>query len=455
MAELTQKKTALDRLTVFIERTVAPPLLKISQIRYLVAMQETFMVLMPYMILGATATLVLNLAGLFGESGFNMPGVSAAIGGVIEPLRPWLTQIVFISINLITLVTVILNGYYLGGFYNRKNDKVSPVASAIVAMISFLCFIDFMELSTNFDWPSYILGSPSLFGGILISILAVEIYRFLIDRNITIKMPASVPPMVASAFTNMIPVSAVVVVAALIGQGVPGFDLLASINALSQHLVAAGSGPLAQGVGFFLDRLLWFVGLHGSNVVGSVMSPVWEASIAANVNAFAAGEAIPFMFTNQWINFYVRGSVFPVALLCCMSKCKRFKVLGKLSLPGTIFNIAEPVMYGLPLVLNPLMFVPWVLGFTAIYALYAILGVFGVTPPMVANVVWTMPTPIAAFIGSGFQPISILLSLVDFALIFLIFYPFFKVYEKQELERERELEEAQLASQPLADSQSS
>lgn len=446
MEGTVEKKSLLDKLTGLIENTIAPPLLKISQIRYLVAMQETFMVLMPYMILGATATLILNVPGLFGESGFGMAGVSETLTGIIDPLRPWLLQIVFISINLITLVTCVLNGYYLGRYYNKRNDKVSPIAAGIAAMIAFLCFIDFMELSTNFDYPAYILGSPSLFGGILISILSVELYRFLIGKNVTIKMPASVPPMVATAFTNMIPISAVVLLFALIGRGIPGFDLLAAINQLSVALVASGSGPVAQGIGFFLDRALWFVGLHGSNIVGSVMSPIWESTIIANVNAFAAGEEIPYMFTNQWINFYVRGSVFPVALLCCLSKCKRFKVLGRLALPGTIFNIAEPVMYGLPIVLNPLMFVPWVLGFTVLYIFYAILGVIGITPPMIANCVWTMPTPIAAFIGSGFQPISFLLAILDFVLIFLIFYPFFKVMEKQEIEAERKFEEEQASA---------
>ena len=448
------KENLLDRLTDLIENTIAPPLLRVSQIRYLVALQETFMVLMPYMILGATATLILNIPGLFGESGFGLADVAETLTAVIAPLRPWLFQIVFISINLITLVTCILNGFYLGKYYNKRNETVSPIAAGIAAMIAFLCFIDFTKLSENFDWPAYILGSPSLFGGILISILAVELYRFLIDRNVTIKMPESVPPMVATAFTNMIPVSAVVLLFALIGRGIPGFDLLAAINQLSVALVAGGSGPVAQGVGFFLDRALWFVGLHGSNIVGSVMSPIWESTIIANINAFAAGESIPYMFTNQWINFYVRGSVFPVALLCCLSKCKRFKVLGKLALPGTIFNIAEPIMYGLPIVLNPLMFVPWVLGFTVLYAFYAVLGVLGVTPPMIASCVWTMPTPIAAFIGSGFQPIACLLAILDFVLIFLIFYPFFKVMEKQELDAEQKYEEEQEAAKAAASTES-
>ena len=440
--EQAKKTTVLDRVTEFIEQKIAPPLLRISQIRYLEALQRTFVTLMPYMILGATSTLILNLAGLFGESGLNLPGVAAAISAVVEPCRPWLLQIVFVSINLLALITTALNGYFLGDYYSHKDKDVSAIASAMVSMIAFLCFIDFGNLSANYDWPSYILGSPSLFGGILISIFAVELYRFLIGKKITIKMPEAVPPMIAAAFTSMIPVSVVVVVCCIVGRGIASFDFLAALNAACAYLVVGGSGPVAQGIGFFLDRILWFVGLHGSNIVSSVMQPIWTTMITDNVNAFAANQPIPYMFTEQWINFYVRCSVFPIALLCCMSKVKRFKVLGKLSLPGTIFNIAEPVMYGLPVVLNPLLFVPWVLGFGLLYVLNAILGVLGITPPMVSMVVWTMPAPLASFIGSGFKPLALVITLVNMLLIFLMFLPFFKVMEKQELEAEKANEAA-------------
>ena len=440
--EQAKKTTVLDRVTEFIEQKIAPPLLRISQIRYLEALQRTFVTLMPYMILGATSTLILNLAGLFGESGLNLPGVAAAISAVVEPCRPWLLQIVFVSINLLALITTALNGYFLGDYYSHKDKDVSAIASAMVSMIAFLCFIDFGNLSANFDWPSYILGSPSLFGGILISIFAVELYRFLIGKKITIKMPEAVPPMIAAAFTSMIPVSVVVVICCIVGRGIANFDFLAALNAACAYLVVGGSGPVAQGIGFLLDRILWFVGLHGSNIVSSVMQPIWTTMITDNVNAFAANQPIPYMFTEQWINFYVRCSVFPIALLCCMSKVKRFKVLGKLSLPGTIFNIAEPVMYGLPVVLNPLLFVPWVLGFGLLYVLNAILGVLGITPPMVSMVVWTMPAPLASFIGSGFKPLALVITLVNMLLIFLMFLPFFKVMEKQELEAEKANEAA-------------
>ncbi len=439
--EKQAKKTALEKTTDFIEQKIAPPLLRLSQVRYLEALQRTFITLMPYMVLGATATLILNLSGLFAEgTGLNMPGVAQAIDSVITPCRPWLLQIVFVTINLLALIAAMLNGYFLGDYYSKKDSNVTAVTSAVVAMIAFLSFIDFSKLSENFDWPAYILGSPSLFGGLLISIFAVEIYRFLIGRKITIKMPEAVPPMIASAFTGMIPVCAVIILCTLIGQGLGAFDFLSMLNKGTAYLVVGGSGPVAQGIGFVLDRILWFVGLHGSNIVSSVMQPIWTTMITDNINAFAAHQDIPFMFTEQWINFYVRCSVFPIALLCCMSKVKRFKVLGKLSLPGTIFNIAEPVMYGLPIVLNPLMFVPWVLGFTVLYIFNAILGVLGITPPIIAMTVWTMPAPLASFIGSGFNIVAPIITLINIAIIFFMFLPFFKVMERQILKEEEQYE---------------
>ena len=134
-------------------------------------------------------------------------------------------------------------------------------------------------------------------------------------------------------------------------------------------------------------------------------------------------------------------SVFPIAVLLVISKVKRFKVLGKLSIAGSIFNIAEPIMYGLPIVLNPLMFVPWVLGFAVLFIFNAILTVIGIAPPIVANVVWTMPVPLMAFIGSGFNFVALLISIMNMIILFFIFLPFFKVMERQELAIQKANEE--------------
>lgn len=448
----SNKKGPMEIITDFVENRLAPPLVRISNIRYLQSLQKTFIVMMPYMILGATATLVLNLGGLFAEgTGLGMPEVAEAINGVIDCIRPGLTQLVFISINVMALLTAVLNSYYLGEQYHETFDKkVTGVVCGIAGLIGFLCFIDFTKLSENFDYPAYILGAPSLFSAILISILVVEIYRFFVHKNITIKMPEGVPPMVANAFTSLIPVTVTTVLCAFVGRNIPNFDFMSLFNDLSSNLVVAGSGPIAQLFAFFLDRIFWFVGLHGSNIVGSIMTPIWESMNASNLAAFAAGHDIPYLFSPAWINAYVRLSLFPLALLLVLSQVKRFKVLGKLSIVGTVFNIAEPIMYGLPLVLNPLMFVPWVVGFCVLFIFNAILVVTGIEPPIVANVVWTMPVPLMAFIGSGFKISAFIITVVNLVIEFFIFLPFFKVMERQELrvelaaEAESELDDSKV-----------
>lgn len=438
---MSTKKSFMDKMTDFVENRLAPPLIRISQVRYLQSLQRTFMVMMPYMILGATATLILNLGGLFAEgSGLNMPGVAETLNQMVGYIRPALTQLVFISINIMTLLVAVLNSYFLGQYYHQKDKNVSEIVCGIVGLISFLCCIDFMTLTENFDWPNYILGAPSLFTGILISIVSVEGYRWLVGKNITIKMPEGVPQMVSDAFTSLIPVSAIVILFALVGRNISGFDLMNSFNQLSSHLVVGGSGVIAQFFAFFLDRIFWFVGLHGSNIVGSIMTPIWESMSVQNLAAFAAGEDVPFLFSSLWVNAYVRLSVFPIAVLLVMSKVKRFKVLGKLSIFGSVFNIAEPIMYGLPIVLNPLMFVPWVFGFAALFVFNAVLVSIGLEPPIVASVVWTMPIPLMAFIGSGFKISAMIISILNMIILFFIFLPFFKVMEKQELELEKKSE---------------
>lgn len=437
---MNTKISVLDKLTIFIENRLAPPLVKISQIRYLQSLQKAFMVLMPYMILGATATLILNLGNLFApQTGLNIPAMQIFITNLVKYIKPMLFQMVFISINILSLLTTALNAYFLGQYYHEKYDK-SPIVAGILGLTSFLSFIQFSDLSANFDWPNYILGAPSLFSGILISIFSVEIYRFLIQKNITIKMPDSVPPMVMNAFTTLIPVTAVIILTTLIGRNLGSFDLLQFFNQVSSHLVIGGSSPIAQYIAFLLDRVFWFIGLHGSNIVGSIMTPIWEAMVAQNIADFSAGKEVTYIFTSLWVNSYVRLSVFPLAVLLIRSSVKRFKVLGKLSIAGSIFNIAEPIMYGLPIVLNPLMFVPWVIGFSGLFLFNYILTIIGIIPPIVANVVWTMPVPLMAYIGSGFKIMAFVIVIINMIILYFIFLPFFRVMEKQEIQLEKQQE---------------
>ena len=169
------------------------------------------------------------------------------------------------------------------------------------------------------------------------------------------------------------------------------------------------------------------------------MEPIWTTMAIQNLADYQSGQEITYLFSTLWVDSYVRLSVFPIAVLCCISKVERLKVLGKLSIGGSIFNIAEPIMYGLPIVFNPFMFIPWVFGFGALFIFNAILTFLGLIPPIAISVVWTMPAPLMAFIGSGFNFTAFIISMINMIILFFIFLPFFKVMEKQELKAEEEL----------------
>ena len=424
----------MEKLTYFIENVIAPPLIRISETRYLQAVQKAFLSIMPILIFSSMMILVAALP---------IPGWNKVVGPIIGALWGGVNS----TLGFLAVVLTVSLGYHLGSYYEINNRNIRPISTALLSFISFMIFFPMFGTA---DGVTVIatgnFGATGIFAAIFITIMSVEVYRILVERNITIKLPEGVPPMVMDAFTALIPSSAVLLVSWLLSY-VFKIDIPAITNTLFTPLIAAGKGPLPQFLSFFLDRILWFTGIHGSNVVGSVMTPIWATMIAENMEAFKSGaDVIPNLFTAEWTNYFVRISVLPIAILAAMSSVKRYQALGKLSIAPAIFNIAEPIMFGLPIVLNPILFVPWVFGFSFLWVWsYIFTAVIPLIPPIIMQVTWTIPSPISAYLATGGNIIAMLFSLLNYFILALIFYPFFKVLEKQE--KTKELEEMQEVSE--------
>ncbi len=181
-----------------------------------------------------------------------------------------------------------------------------------------------------------------------------------------------------------------------------------------------------------LDRLLWSVGIHGSNTLSPITGTFMTQMVAANQAAYAVGKTLPFTFTTLYLDNYVWTSVVPLAILLIRSKKPRLKGLGVLAFPGTMFNIAEPLIFGLPMMMNPLMMIPFILS-AVVLALMAFTGTaIGFLPIPVLSIPWITPAPIKAFLSTGGSWVAAIFVIFGWFVSLLIYYPFVKALEKQE-----------------------
>ena len=290
------------------------------------------------------------------------------------------------------------------------------------------------------------LNSPSLFGAIVTSLITVEIYRFMKEKNITIKMPAGVPVEVSNSFTALLP-TAVILMLFWVIRHILGFDISVALSAMLSPLKGFLSGNSLGGglLTVFLITLFWVLGIHGPAIMGPVIRPIWDMSIAENITAFTEGvsaHAMPNIFTEQFLQWYVwiggAGATLALVVMFMFSKSQYLKSLGRLGfLPG-LFNINEPIIFGAPIVMNPILGIPFIIGPIIMTILSYVLTITGVIPMMVARLPFAMPAPIAAVMSTNWSILAGILVLINFVISFAVYYPFFKVFEKQQLQREQE-----------------
>lgn len=417
----------MDRLTNVVENKIAPPLIKISKNRYLDSIQKAFITLMPIIIIASFFVLLAS---------FPIP----AWQKLIEPISSYFWAGNSATMGLLSIGLSLGIGFYLSGYYKQYDDKVDPFSGAIISLFSFLMLF---PIGTNDKIGAYLpadnLGSTGMFAAIIVGIISIEIYRLLVKKNIVMKMPEGVPPMVANAFTSLIPIFVTVTLWWIIRYPL-NLDIVGLIMAGFKPIVAGGASFIAQFIGVFLDRLLWFVGIHGTNVVTSVMQPIWLDMLGQNQAAAEAGNVIPQIASEQFLNYFVRVSPLPLIVLMLMSSVKRYKTLGKLAVAPSLFNIAEPVIFGLPIILNPILFIPWVFGYLVIFVFSYLVIASGLVPAPYILLPWTTPGPIGAYLGTGGSWAAAILSTLNYVIMFFIWLPFYRILERQTLKEQSETE---------------
>lgn len=415
----------MHSFTHFIETKLVPPLTKFASLKYLQILQKTFVSSMSLLLIGSLFLLVAQFP-IDAWKNFLGPDLIAK-----------LSRVSGIGTQVFALYVAAATAYYAISFYNDKSPekKLDPMPVVLLTIGSFMLIQD----NPVIDEVAYLglgfLGPKAVFAAIIVALVSVEIYRFIVRKNIVIKMPKEVPPMIMEAFMSLIP-SAIVVFFWWIIRWALGIDILNLVLNVFKPLIVVGDSIFGVVVNSFFNRALWFVGIHGGNVVGSVVDPVLRTMGATNLAAAQGGLPLPHIATYAFMDQYVWVGLAPLAMCLMTAKSKHLKTMGLLALPAALFNIGEPLNFGVPVVLNPLLMIPSIFSFVVI-GIIAFLGCsFNILPVPYLDIPWTVPAPIKAFLGANADIMALVWVIIAWIIMFLFFYPFVRALDKQHLAEE-------------------
>lgn len=313
-------------------------------------------------------------------------------------------------------------------------DKLYGVISAVVAFLIVTPIDGSISLEN--------IGPNGMFVALIVSLLAVRIFYFVISKNIVIKLPEQVPENVSQSFISILPIAAVIItfwIVRVIFINTPYMYLHNFINTvLAEPLMKVGTGLGGALVVMMIQQILWWFGIHGSNVVMTVYQPVLLSAAAANIEASLLGQPLPYVISYAW--WFTFTTMFnlslPLALLVG-GKSKRCRSVGKMSLVPAIFCIHEPVLFGLPVVLNPLLFIPFTIGQCLQFTFIYLVSAAGICPIPTNAIPWTTPPIIGGLLATNFNILGAVFQVAVLAVGVIILLPFIKVLDKQYLQEEK------------------
>lgn len=411
-----------------LQKYLFPIAMKLEKQKHLQSVKDGVIAIIPIIIIGSFCMIPVGIGNMIGGD------ISAWVNGHMEIFNfP-----TYFTTNIMSLFSAFFIADSLAKRYGMKSSLIG-VSAILVQLI--LC-VGLLE--TGWDVSS--LGAEGLFVSIIAGIFVVEVTRMMEKYRLVIRMPDSVPPMVAESFSILLPLAVNVVLACTLSMCCSEFAGMAFpkiIIGLLAPAISSMDSVWAVAIVVLLTQLLWVFGLHGAAITSSVWAPFAISYATENAAAVAAGNIPEHIFT---FGFYygflqVSGSGLTLLLvfMMCRSKAKSLKSIGKVGLVPSIFGINEPIIFGIPIIMNPFMFIPFVFGPVII----AIISYMAMYTGLVSLPLGEAP----GFLPPGFQAFLLtmdyraaILAIGSVCLMGIFYYPFFKAMEADELRKEREME---------------
>ena len=438
----------MEKLIALIEKG-KPFFNAIARNKYLKAIRDGFISVMPIIIVSSIFLLVSAVPNVWG---FYWP---AEINDVLMKAYNY-------SMGIVALCAAATTAKHFCDAQNRdlpKSNQINFISVMIASVIGFMLLssdaISFEDGGVAVSGlANGYLGSKGLLTAFIAAFATGIIYKFFVSRNITIKMPEQVPPNISQTFKDIIPFAACLTLFWGIDFGfrsVFGFCFAQGVIQVFQPLFSAADGYLGLAIIYGAMSLFWFVGVHGPSIVEPAISAALISNLEINMAMYQAGEHATAVLTKPLQDFVVAmGGTGATLVICFMfaflAKSKEMRAVGRASAVPVCFGVNEPFLFGAPMVLNPIFFIPFIFAPIAnIWITKFFIDVLGMNGFMF-SLPWTTPAPVGIAMGLGLQPLAFLLIPILLIADFVIYYPFFKVYDRQKCAEEAEVDRDELAA---------
>ena len=322
-------------------------------------------------------------------------------------------------------------------------NQINFLSTMLASMVGFLLMA--AEPAKEGGFLTAFMGTKGLLTAFIAAFVTVNVYKVCVKNNVTIRMPDEVPPNISQVFKDLIPFTVSVVILyglELIVKGGLGVTVAESIGTLLAPLFSAADGYLGITLIFGAYAFFWFVGIHGPSIVEPAIAAITYANIDANLALSQAGQHADKVITSGTQMFIVTmggtGATLIVPFLFMwLCKSERNRAIGRASVVPTFFGVNEPILFGAPIVLNPIFFIPFIFAPIAnVWIFKFFVDTLGMNS-FTANLPWVTPGPLGIVLGTNFQVLSFILAALLVVVDVVIYYPFVKVYDEQILEEER------------------
>ncbi len=421
----------MNKLIAFIEKG-KPFFEKLSRNIYLRAIRDGFIAGMPVILFSSIFILI-----AFVPNSWGFKWSDDVVNLLMKPYS--------YSMGILALLVAGTTAKSLTDSVNRsmeKTNQINYMSTLLAAIVGLLMLAaDPIEngLTTGF------LGTKGLLSAFLAAFITVNIYKVCVKNNVTIRMPDEVPPNISQVFKDVIPFTLSVVslyALDLLARHFVGSSVAESIGKFFAPLFSAADGYLGITIIFGAFAFFWFVGIHGPSIVEPAIAAITYANAEVNLNLLQQGMHADKILTSGTQMFIVTmggtGATLVVPFMFMwLTKSKRNRAIGRASVVPTFFGVNEPILFGAPLVLNPIFFIPFIFAPIAnVWIFKFFIETLGMNS-FTANLPWTTPAPLGLVLGTNFQVLSFILAALLIVVDVVIYYPFLKVYDEQILEEER------------------